>query len=209
MNKCTKYDGEQFVINQQTRLRTDGCAIEVDQRESEGPGQYTLSNFHSCDCGAEKVREIAFQHPQMIVRDGYGWGSTGGCKIDDDSNARLGCKHTNPRLIQQLYQRPYLTVPYMGNGCHYPDKESCLRFSEQTGEKRSCNVLAGVSIDRNIPMIDCLKNNIQNPNNLIEETYGWIRGGESTRKNLKDIDYKGRCLPKKGIIDPNLGNNEV
>ena len=56
--------------------------------------------------------------------------------------------------------------------------------------------MAGVTIGNYYtPMIGELKRNIQNPKNLIEETYGWVRGGVSTRKNLKDIDYKRVCLP--------------
>ena len=208
MSNCIDYEGKQFVVNQQASLQTDRCAVKVDERESTGPGNYSLSNFHSCECGATDVASVALNQPSVMFRDGYG---VQGCRIDEDSKARLS-QQTNPRLTQQLFHRPYATVPYMGNGCHYPDKESQLLFSEQTGEKRSCNVLAGVSINNYFtPMIDCLRENIQNPNNLIEETYGWTRGGVSTRRNLKDVDYTRRCLPaiKRGPIDPNIGNNEV
>ena len=54
-------------------------------------------------------------------------------------------------------------------------------------------------------MINCLSENIQNPKNIIEETYGWVRGGVSTRKNLKDIDYKRVCLPS---INNRLNNRQ-
>ena len=211
MSQCVHFKGGQFAINQKTSLESDPCSIQIDEQESMGPGKYVLSNFHSCQCGGEDARAIAYEQPTVNFKDGFGWGSMNGCKVDDDSQVRLGCKHTNPRLIQQLYHRPYLTVPYMGNGCYYPDKESSLQFSEQTNEKRSCNVLAGVTIDRFIPMIDCLEENVQNPKNLIEETYDWVRGGEATRRNLKDVDYKRRCTPhvSRGPMDPNLGSNEV
>jgi len=208
MSNCINYEGNQFVVNQQASLYSDRCAVKVDEKESAGPGEYLLSNYHSCECGAKDVESSALNQPSVMYRDGYG---IQGCKIDDDSNARFS-QQTNPKLKQQLFQRPYATVPYMGNGCHYPDKESQLLFSEQTGEKRSCNVLAGVTIDNYFtPMIDCLKDNIQNPKNLIEETYGWTRGGISTRHNLKQVDYARRCLPeiKRGPVDPNIGNNEV
>ena len=195
---CVNYDDGEFNINQWVGLNDDECTVQTKERESAAYGEYVLSNFKPCqnDCGASKARKLAEQHPQMQINDGYGWVSSGGCKVDDDSKIRLGNKLTNPRLVNQLFARPYLTVPYMGNGCYYPNKESDLIFSEQTGEKRSCNVLSGVTIDNYFtPMIDDLKNNIQNPENLIEETQGWIRGGESTRKNLKEINYKRVCSP--------------
>ena len=194
-NNCLNFDEGEFTINQWVGLNDDQCTVEAKERESSAYGEYMLNNFKPCgDCGASKARKMAEKHPQMQISDGYGWVSSGGCKVDEDSNIRLGDKLTNPKLINQLFERPYLTVPYMGNGCYYPNKESNLIFSEQTGEKRSCNVLSGVTIDNYFtPMINDLKNNIQNPDNLIEETHGWVRGGESTRKNLKDINYKRVC----------------
>jgi len=193
---CTNYETGEFSINQWVGLNNDECSVQTKERESAAYGEYILSNFRPCneDCNASSARKIADQHPQMQIHDGYGWISSGGCKVDDDSNVRLGTTVTNPKLINQLFERPYLTVPYMGNGCFYPNDESELLFSDQTGEKRSCNVLSGVSINNYFtPMIHELEKNIQNPENLIEEENGWIRGGESTRKNLKEIDYKRVC----------------
>ena len=195
-NNCITPETGNFGINEWAGLHDDKCTVDTRENESQAVGNYYLSNFANCGCGAPVARELAAQHPQMQVHDGYGWVSSGGCKVDDDSNARYGNKITNPRVIHQLFARPYMTVPYMGNGCFRPDKESDLIFSEDTGEKRSANVLAGVSIGNYYtPMIDCLRENIQNPDNLIEETYGWTRGGVSTRRNLKEIDYKRVCLP--------------
>jgi len=196
-NNCVNYQTGELVTNQWSRLKDDDCAIKSHNRESEGINNYMMSNFKQCnDCGAKTAREIALKQPEMQVSDGVGWVSAGGCKVDDDSRVRNGCKLTNPKIINQLFTRPYLTVPYMGNGCFRPDKESDLLFSEQTGEKRSCNVLSGVSIGNFFtPMIPDLEKEIQNPENLIDETNGWIRGGESTRQNLKEIDYKRVCLP--------------
>ena len=39
-------------------------------------------------------------------------------------------------------------------------------------------------------MIDRLKNNIQNPNFLIQENSdeSWVRGGQSTRQMMRNID---------------------
>ena len=193
---CVEHQAGDFTVNQWVGLKDDKCTVDIKERESAASCEYLLSNFRPCgDCGASKARDVASKQPQMQISDGVGWVSAGGCKVDDDSKVRLGGEMTNPRIINQLFERPYLTVPYMGNGCYYPDKESRLIQSEQTGEKRSCNVLSGVTIDNYFtPMLESLKKDIQDPRLLIEETNGWVRGGVSTRKNLKDIDYKRVCL---------------
>ncbi|MAE83969.1 MAG: hypothetical protein CMB80_14605 [Flammeovirgaceae bacterium] len=194
-NNCANYQTREWATNQLGGLKDDECAIESYNREREGVGNYMLSNFKPCnDCGATSARNIAIAQPLMQVSDGVGWGANGGCRIDHDSNVRHGTKITNPNVVQQLFSRPYLTVPYMGNGCFRPDDESELRFSEQTGEKRSCNVLSGVTIDNFFtPMIPHLSDHVQHHSHLIEDTHGWIRGGEATRQNLKEVDYKRVC----------------
>ena len=46
-----------------------------------------------------------------------------------------------------------------------------------------------------MPMIDHLKNNIQNPQHIVPEVAldGWVRGGAPSRQIVKDIEYLERC----------------
>ena len=90
MSNCIEHEVGEFNINQWVGLRDDECTVDTYERESAAPGEYILGNFRPCgDCGATKAREIAEQHPQMQVSDGVGWISSGGCKVDDDSNIIL------------------------------------------------------------------------------------------------------------------------
>ena len=74
----------------------------------------------------------------------------------------------------------------------YQDAESQLKMGEDTHVSKSVNSLSGITIDRFIPLIDCIKENVQNPKHLIPEH--WVRGGADTRSVLKNIDYRKECL---------------
>ena len=64
-----------------------------------------------------------------------------------------------------------------------------------TRVKKAADTLAGVSIDRFIPLVPCLQENIQNPEHIIPQY--WVRGGESSRSYIQNIDYYKLCGIKK------------
>ena len=99
------------------------------------------------------------------------------------------------KCTKLLQARPYATTPYMGTGktrSLFPDAESQLKMGEDTHVSKSVNSLSGITIDRFIPLIDCIKDNVQDPKHLIPEQ--WVRGGADTRSVLKNIDYRKECL---------------
>ena len=115
MNKnCIQYDEKKFNIQQLTRLKEDNCYLDTRNKESKGPGVYVTRGHRDCTCEAKHTKDLSLQQPTTQYRDGYGWTSNDGCNVDKDSNLRNARNLTNPRLIQQLHERPYLTVPYMG-----------------------------------------------------------------------------------------------
>ena len=84
----------------------------------------------------------------------------------------------------------------MGRGAGNSEIESQVIQGEQTRSKRECNVLSGVTIENYFtPLLDILEENIQKPENLIQEDNDkkWIRGGIPSRQIVKDIDYLQRC----------------
>lgn len=195
MNNCIEHTNKKFNIQGLTRLREDACYLETRNKHTQLPGKYNTSNFHDCQCEAPRTKELSLQHPDINYRDGYGWTSTNGCNIDNDSNFRNANTLTNPRLIQQLHERPYLTVPYMGRGDGNTNVESSLRSSESTFQNRPCNTLAGNYIDRFTPQIPCIRDNIQNPKHIIPEDSNadWVRGGQPSRQVIRNADYLNRC----------------
>jgi hypothetical protein len=125
-----------------------------------------------------------------------GYGTEQACVVDDGSKLRWGLQKAYPKCNQQLYERPYKTVPYMGRGFLRPNEESELIFSEDTKVKRSCNTLSGISVPMQyMPLVDHLSANVQAPVHLIQEYNdpAWRRGGIISRNVIRDVDYAARC----------------
>lgn len=191
---CIRRKRGDFKIQGLTRLGEDACYKTTRNKSSMGQGYYQLDNYHECECEAPTVADVAYEYPTINYRDGYGWTSMYGCNIDNDSKLRNAYNLTNPRLKQQLFERPYLTTPYMGRGINDVCVEDQLR-GEDTFQHRPCNNLAGVYVDRFTPQIDCLRQNIQNPIHIIPEDNdkNWIWGGVPSRQVIRNNDYLERC----------------
>ena len=90
----------------------------------------------------------------------------------------------------------------MGRGSGDSYLESQIRHGEDTIERKQCNTLAGINIKNidpnHMPMIDHLRNNIQDPSHIVPEVAldGWIRGGAPSRQIVKDIEYLEKCGSK-------------
>tara|TARA_B110001450_G_scaffold124719_1_gene117374 strand:- start:853 stop:1458 length:606 start_codon:yes stop_codon:yes gene_type:complete len=194
MSNCVRTSNKKFSLNDLTRLsQTDGYKT-VSEKASEKVGNYALRNFNSCECTADKQRQLSIVHPTVQFRDGCGWISMDGCNIDKDSDVRNAKTLTNTREIHQLQPREVLTEPLKSKGSFNQDAESALIFSKQTSEKRNKNNLSGVTIDRFVPQIKTLKNNIQDPIHYITEDNNkqWKRGGMDTRNIVRDSNRDQR-----------------
>lgn len=76
-----------------------------------------------------------------------------------------------------------------------PNVYSKLVNGTETRVKKAADALAGVSIDRFIPLVPCLANNVQNTNHIIPKL--WVRGGESSRAHIQNVDYYNLCGVKR------------
>jgi hypothetical protein len=120
-------------------------------------------------------------------KDGYG-------DVIDTESTLLQSIMTNPKFKQQLVTRPFKGWPYMGAGETHivnPDLYSKLQNGTDTRTKKASDALAGVSIDRFIPLVPCLADNVQKTEHIIPEY--WVRGGESSRAHIQNIDYYKLC----------------
>lgn len=176
-------------------LENDKCYIDTRTRQDDNFFKYNVFNYNDCGCGAKAVRDLSVKQPEVHYRDGYGWTSQDGCNIDNDSYMRNARNMTNPRLVQQLYERPYLSIPYMGRGAGDVTLETVLLPGESTLQKRPSNNLSGVYIDQFVPLVPFLEENIQNPIHLITEDNDakWIRGGQPSRQIIRNQDYLKKC----------------
>lgn len=193
MNKdnCLNHSVNKLNIQQLTRLNEDKCSLKVRNKTSEKPGEYFLSNHYQCDC-KDTVMKNSLEYPTLLSKDGYGYSA---CNIDIDSSLRNAKNLTNLKTINQLNQRPYLTVPFMGRGTGNIKQETMLNPGENTYQSKPCNNLSGVYIDRFIPLVGCLENNVQNVNHIIPENSDktWKRGGQDSRQIIRNEEYLNKC----------------
>ena len=191
-NCIDKRDGsKKFNINYKAMSYDDKCFIDIDTRQSIGPGNYGVTNLFQCECLIPDVVKSATDNVCVPFTNGY---DVAACVVDDSSKLRIGLQRRFPKCNQQLFERPYKTVPYMGKGYLKVDEDSELKFAEDTRLKKSSNTLSAVSIPNFfIPLVDHLSANVQNPVHLIEEEQGWIRSGAASRLVVRDSDYATRC----------------
>lgn len=144
-------------------------------------GTHTLSNFFSNSASDSQIH-FATQQPGITFRNS----GVASAVIDVESNLFNKMDNERPSEKLQLFQRPFLTVPYLGRGGGNPTLEAQLQQGEMIRDLKSVGTISEKSyIDYNqYPMRDDLRSQITNPSNLVQELAmdGWIRGGASARE---------------------------
>ena len=179
-------DENMFRLHNFTKGNDDKCYVDYLVSQSVGPGNYKLFNNYHCEDQAKKVKEISNKNPYVFLKMGLDIPRN---KIDDSTNLRIGETRELPRCPQQLFHRPFKTVPYKGRGIpsddlddkvntlqenkdkrnNYFKTESNLIQGELTHARRECNVLSGVTIPHFFtPLVPHLKDNVQNPEHIVE-----------------------------------------
>lgn len=174
-----------FNINRLSRVRDDLCGIEQYYKQSVGPGDYMVTNLVP---DAREVNPLSVNQLLIYPREGYGLNNK---SIDADSILRNQPEYKNNRCIIRNQARPFATVPYMGGGRGNPDVESLLLHSEQVRQGKECGTVTEEFFTQQYtPLIPTVKENIQNPKNLVPEVAaaGWIRGGIPSRSYIRDVN---------------------
>ena len=138
-------------------------------------------------CPMNKAIEFATNQPNVNYTGSHQVGING-CNVDTNSELKY-TKISKPACKISLLQRPYLTVPYLGKGIFDPVLERQIKTGDNELNKKSLNPSSEVNFmeRRNYPLIDSIKQTVNNPNNLIEDSAqsGWVRGGLSSREYSK------------------------
>ncbi len=172
--------------NKQTSLTDDKCQISLKDKANSQFASYSLSFPPACSINQSYLcnQSLNQQKPTLLCDNTKYY-----------SNFRNGCfgnQLTHTKNRQNLDVRMYKTVPFMGS-CRAPlmntDTYSKLISGQSTRTSKSCNVQA--KLDRFQPLVPCLANNIQNPNNHIPQY--WVRGGMSTSSYYRNVDYLKEC----------------
>ena len=179
--------GREGSFNTGTRRNEDDGMISYKNGMDKKFASYTTMNFYN-DNSRQKFMKSLDNVGMSATKNRDGFGS----HVDTESGL-LKSVLTNDKIPQQLETRPY-NVPYMGAGETHivqPEVYSRLVSGAETRVKKATDALSGVSIDRFIPMVPCLAKNIQNTDHIIPEY--WIRGGESSRAYIQNVDYFKMC----------------
>jgi hypothetical protein len=166
----------------ENRLGTDECALNSENEQNKRIEEYMMFNMYpgiECDGDVKKVHEFMTEN-HMTIRDGYGF--TNSCRVDQDSEMRIDSNKIN-RDKNQMFTRTFQAVPDLSRGDINVDNESRIQQGEITFDDFQCQ---GKPLDVFTPMLPCLRENIQNPDHLVES---WVRGGETTRDTLKQKDF--------------------
>lgn len=180
-------------FNYNDRIGNDSCDLSQMNIQNTNAANYLLTNFNS-SCPMNKTVNCATSQPAINYSGSHQVG-IGGCNIDENSELSL-TKLTRDKCKINLFQRPFVTVPYLGKGMSNAVLESQLQQGELANNKKSINPSSEVCYQNysNTPLIPSLQATINNPANLIEDVAadGWIRGGIPVRQLSKDTGYCGK-----------------
>ena len=182
-----------------TRIGEDTCSVTAREAQNSAFGSYNTTNYFLKWCGMKEPIDFATQQPNIFYNGGFGnYCGAGGCNINSDSNLKIGSIQTHPKCRISLYQRPFITVPYLGRGPPRPVLESRLQQGAAINDKKSCKTITEKTFVPYImvPLIPSIAATIQNPANLVEgvAAEGWIRGGLPSRELTRDQDYIQRHI---------------
>lgn len=177
-----------FTINNHTRLRDDKCSIKMCNNDNRKIGDYILPEFLTNK--NENNYMSSFDQPGVYQSGNFSDYSE---NIDNGSQIRNGkygniITHSGERM--QFPKNGRTNPPFKGAQKEELDTDimSKLYGGQSTNERKS---LRGVEIDRFVPLIPELENQVQNPKHLIPKY--WVRGGMDTRVVIRNIDYLKTC----------------
>ena len=181
-----------YNFDNMSRIGNDVCFQDQNTIQNVRSCNYTLENYFANDCTMKIPIQVATSQPG-IMYNGTSIVGSGGCVVDQSSELLFGHKLTHPKSKIDLFQRPFLTVPYLGRGSVNPVMEAQIQQGEAVVNKRSVNNLSEKSYIRyhQTPLLPAIHDKVTNPANSVEgvASPGWIRGGVPSRELTRDNDY--------------------
>jgi hypothetical protein len=179
----------------QSRIGNDSCGVTQEDVQNDLYNKYMTHNYYSDQCGMRNQIEFATNYKSMNFSAAGGMGNQcdiGGCNIDMNTNLWAVPTHTKARI--SLFQRPFLTVPYLGRGPGDPMAESHLQQPNIIPNRKSVNTTSEASYIplSQYPLLPDIQKTISNPTYLVEGVAdpSWVRGGISSREITKEYNKK-------------------
>ena len=178
-----------YTFDNLSRIGNDSCSLDQRNIQNNSASNYVVENYYPY-CPMTNAIDFATKQPNINYTGSHQVGING-CNITENSELRY-TKVSKPACKINLQERPYLTVPYLGRGKVDPVLERQIRAGDKELNKKSLNPSTeyNLSEKHNYPLIDELRNNINDPSNYIEESAdnNWIRGGMSSREYTKNLN---------------------
>lgn len=168
----------------QNQGRTDDIDTTQTNLDNTRFANYMLSNFNSDRPSTEHI-QFATQQPAFSFNSMTHGSGLNGEVVDKDSD--LVIKKEQERALEklQLYQRPFVTVPFMGRGFSNPVLESRLLQGQSTLQQKSVGTVTEESFAPYslMPVDEHMQQQVVDPRFNVEEyaLQGWVRGGSTTR----------------------------
>lgn len=146
---------------------------------------YLFSNYISNVSSTEHIT-FATSQPSITFTGLTNGTGLNGDIVDADSALNIQTTQARPLEKVQLYQRPFVTVPYMGRGFSNPGLESHLQQGETTNQMKSVGTVMEQSfLPYSVHPVDQhMQDRVNDSRYTVEEQalQGWIRGGSVTRE---------------------------
>jgi hypothetical protein len=174
------YQGTPF----QNLGRDDNVDTTVQNLDNQRYANYILSNF---SLGVPQSQHVDFATSQpSIMYTGLAQGEgLNGDVVDFDSTLNIQKQQERPLEKIQLFQRPFVTVPFMGRGFCPPVLESQLIQGETTNQQKSVGTIMESSfLPLSVYPVDTtMQQHVDDTSFTVEEAAlkGWVRGGSMTR----------------------------
>ena len=177
-----------YYFNNMSRIGNDNCDTTQRNIQNNHASNWELTNYFANDCYMQNALNFALGAPNINYTGSHQVGM-GGCNIDKNSELLIDPISRPPCRIS-LFQRPFLTVPYLGRGSVDPTTELMIKQGDQVSRRKTDTELSEKSmIDRHYtPMIEDIETRIGKPSNYVESnvSQGWIRGGLPCRELIRD-----------------------
>lgn len=170
---------QSYIFNHGSSLKSDIPDQTQTNIQNTRFGSYTVANYFSNYTTDSQVK-FASQHPGFLASN------LGVSSAVIDVETQLVNKSVKERSTEkvQLFQRPFLTVPYLGKGGGDTTLESQLQQGEMIRNVKSMYAVPENMYVTNYPLQQDLLSQVTNPATSVEEVAmnGWIRGGASSRE---------------------------
>ena len=94
LQKCSENEiKENFFLNQKASIKSDSATINYEERQSNGPGVYSIDNMYGCECGCRYECDVGLRSSPPLTPIHYTTSLPQLCATADDSETLSPSTH--------------------------------------------------------------------------------------------------------------------